>query len=395
MEPSSIPLVDVTADYRQHTPLVTAAIHRVLQSGRFILGPEVSELETSLANYVRASTDSPVYCIGVSDGTTAIQLCLMALGIGQGDEVISVPFTWISTAEVIPLVGAKTVFVDVDPHSYVIDPQLLRHRLTEKTKAVIVVSLFGLVPDLRGLRGILDEAQASFGTTIHIIEDGAQSFGSERQGFKSCGSPHAILSTTSFFPTKPLACYGDGGAVFTRSAQLADTIRSLRVHGKENKRHVRVGLNARLDTIQAAVLLAKFSYFDESVAARRTAAKQYSQLLWEDGRVIIPSYEKAVKEDQAICVYGVYTVLIAQRDNVMKRMKDAGISCAVYYPTCCHLQPVFASRGPVPALPVAERLSGQALALPMHAYLSKETQIRVVAELRAALDALGVTAMPQ
>ena len=401
MQQPSVPLVDVTADFREHGSLISSAIDHVIQSGRFILGPEVSQLESQLAQFVQQtnntevhdSSRSPVHCIGVSDGTAALQLCLMALGIGNGDEVITVPFTWVSTAEVIPLVGATPVFADVHPRTFLIDPDLLASRVTENTKAVIAVSLFGIIPDFNSIRAVLDEAERRHNNTIHIIEDGAQSFGAERQGFKSCGNPKVTLSTTSFFPTKPLACYGDGGAVFTRVKHLADVVKSLRVHGKENSRHTRIGLNSRLDTIQAAILLARFSYFDASIAARRKAAERYSTLLSQDTRIVLPTYDDVVREDGIVCVYGVYTILVLERDEVAKILKSAGVSCALYYAVGCHQQPAFLAFDP-PVLPVTERLSEIALSLPMHAYLTESVQMRVVQALRNALDKLGVTDKP-
>lgn len=389
-----IPLVDTKAEFAAHGKVIMDAMEQVAQSGSFILGPQVAQLEHRLAAFVQTSSDTPaVHCVGVSDGTAALQLCLMALRIGPGHEVVTVPFTWISSAEVIPLVGAKPVFVDVEPESFVMDAEKVSDAITANTRAIITVSLFGIIPDLTRLREVIDAAEEKHGTRIALIEDGAQSFGGVRKGFRSCGSPNATLSTTSFFPTKPLSCYGDGGAVFTRDEQLADTIRALRVHGKVDGRHVMIGLNARLDTIQAAVLLTKMDVFDDLLAARRKAAERYTRLLQDDGRIILPTYSKIVREDgTALSAYGLYTILVEERDSVLKKLHDAGISCAVYYRTCCHEQPVFGSQRM--RFSVAEGLCRKALSLPMHPFLTEAIQLRVVRELRTAMDDLRIVSAP-
>lgn len=384
-----IPLVDTVAEFHVHGKQIMAAMQQVAESGKFIMGPQVRQLETVLEQYVHNNDAElqKVHCIGVSDGTAALQMCLMALGIGAGHDVITVPFTWISSAEVIPLVGANVVFADIEPDTYAIDADNMSHLITANTRAVIAVSLFGAIPDLPRLRQVLDEAEQKFGTTIALIEDGAQSFGAIRHGYRSCGSPHATLSTTSFFPTKPLACYGDGGAVFTRDEKLADSIRAIRVHGKVDGLHTTVGLNARLDTLQAAVLLTKMTYFDENLKARQKVAEIYSRLLQEDERVVAPTYTRVVQSDGMKCAYGIYTIQVQQRDEVMRRLKQAGIACAIYYKTCCHKQPVFDSQQ---ELPTAEGMCNKVLSLPIHPYLTEKQQVRIVRELRTTLDDLGI-----
>lgn len=394
----SIPLVDLRAEYAVHGRAISSAITAVAARGSFILGPEVSELESTLSAYVTPSdTEQPVHCIGVSDGTTALQICLQALRVGRGHQVVTVPFTWISTAEVIPLVGATPVFADIEKDSYLIDPEKLAPLLTPATRAVIVVSLFGLIPDLKRIRTVLDEAESKFGTRIALIEDAAQSFGARRGGFRSCGAPEVTMATTSFFPTKPLSCYGDGGAVFTRNAKLAALARALRVHGKIEGRHALIGVNGRLDTIQAAVLLTKFKAFEEMIEKRGRAAETYNRLLYDDERVVTPTYQRAVRGDREVrSVYGVYTIRVQKRDEVAKRMRLSGISCAIYYPVCCHRQPVFQRLAMEEgALAVAEQASREVLSLPIHPYLSEDVQVRIVKELRTALDDLGVTASPE
>lgn len=391
----SIPLVDTKAEFSQHGRDILTAITSVAECGRFILGPQVLELETKLASYVQRTDEQhkPVQCIGVSDCTTGLQMCLMALGIGKGHEVITVPFTWISSAEVVALVGATVVFTDIESDTYVMEVENISSLITERTRAVIAVSLFGVIPDLERIRGAADEGERKFGNRIAVIEDGAQSFGSSRQGYRSCGSPHAILSATSFFPTKPLSCYGDGGAVFTRDEKLADCVRAIRVHGKVDGLHATVGLNARLDTLQAAVILTKLSFFDDSLVARQQAAERYFQLLGEDDRVVLPTYCRVVASSAVKCAYGVFTIRVEQRDEVMRKLKQAGIACAVYYRRCCHQQPVFSTNKQ--KLPVAEHMCSKVLSLPMHAYLTDRVQARVARELRAALDDLQIASRPR
>ncbi|CDF40927.1 unnamed protein product [Chondrus crispus] len=277
------------------------------------------------------------------------------------------------------------------------DAEKLAPLLTAATRAVIAVSLFGLIPDVKRIRAVLDAAEEKFGTRISLIEDAAQSFGARRGGYRSCAAPEVTMATTSFFPTKPLSCYGDGGAVFTRSKELAAMVRALRVHGKVEGRHVLVGVNGRLDTIQAAVLLTKLKAFDEMIDKRGKAAETYNRLLYDDERVVTPTYQRVVREDREVrSVYGVYTIRVQKRDEVAKRMRMSDVACAIYYPLCCHQQPVFKGLVSEPgALIVAEEASREVLSLPMHPYLSEDVQVRVVKELRTALDDLGVTASPE
>eukprot|EP00177_Eucheuma_denticulatum_P006169 GFKZ01011248.1.p1 GENE.GFKZ01011248.1~~GFKZ01011248.1.p1 ORF type:complete len:404 (+),score=49.49 GFKZ01011248.1:41-1252(+) len=396
LPPSSIPLVDLQAEYDRHGPAILTAITQVAQSANFILGPEVTQLEQKLAAYVQGQHTPFVHCVGVSDGTIALQLCLQALNIGAGDEVVTVPFTWISTAEVIALVGAEPVFVDVERDSYLIDATKLEKAVNQRTKAVIVVSLFGMMPDMAGIKRVLDACEEKYGTQIALIEDGAQSFGARRGGSLSCGAPECLFSTTSFFPTKPLACYGDGGAVFTRDEEMARVIRALRVHGKVAGEHTMVGVNGRLDTIQAAVLLVKLTHFEDMLKARRKAVKVYEKLLDGERRVVLPKYTRILKaHGDSQSAWGVYTVRVQRRDEVVARLKEAGVGCAIYYKHCCHLQPVFKGvKSEEGSLSVAEELSRDVLSLPIHPYLTEEAQIIIVEGLRAALSSLGVEEPP-
>lgn len=395
-----IPLVDFQAEYAKHGQATASAMAKVAESGHFIMGPSVGELEQKLSETLTGPnpTDRPVQTIAVSDGTAALQLSLMALNIGSGHEVITTPFTWISTAEVIPLVGATPVFADIDPSTFLIDPHRVQALITPQTRAIIAVSLFGLMPDLAHLRKIIDEAEEQHSTHIALIEDAAQSFGARRANEQSCASEHTTLATTSFFPTKPLACYGDGGAIFTTDSDLADSLRALRLHGKQKGKHIRIGINSRLDTIQAAVLLAKLPALAEARTARQRAAERYTRLLQDDGRVVLPTYLGVLQPDgRASCAWGVYTVRVERRDEVVARLQEAGIGCAVYYKTCCHEQPAFEKWRPKETglLAVSERMSRSVLSLPMHPYLAEDVQLRVVRELRTILDDLGISEKPE
>jgi UDP-2-acetamido-2-deoxy-ribo-hexuluronate aminotransferase len=397
-----IKLFDAAAERAAVGPACAARIADVIASGQFILGPEVAAAETLLAHYVSqppppVAGSSPlplVRCVGVASGTDALHLTLLALGLSAGHTVVTTPFTWISSAEVVPLVGAAPIFADIDPSTYCLDPAAVRAAIAPTTRAVIAVSLFGRVPDYAAMRAAVDDAAAAFGTDIALIEDGAQSFGARgADGWRSCGSPHVDAATTSFFPSKPLGCYGDGGAVFTRDPRLADAIRSRRAHGRDaaSGLHTVVGLNGRLDALQAAVVVAKMPVFDALVAARVAVGERYRCGLSGDARLVLPE----TGGGQSQHVFGVYTVRLRERDAVAKLLSEAGVQTAVYYRVCVHRQPVFAeAREGAPPLPVAEKVSKYVLSLPVHAHLGEEDQRRVIATLLGALDTLGVTDAP-
>ena len=381
-----IPLVDMKAEYNEYGNELVNAMTRVAASGQYILGPEVQQVETALAKIAQPEeNETPLRCVAVSDGTAALQIALMALGIGPGDEVVTVPFTWISTVEVIAVVGATPVFCDVLPDG-TMNAKKLEECVTPKTRAVIAVSLFGRVADLAAIRSVLDETESKHWTRIALVEDAAQSFGARRDdGVRSCASPHATIATTSFFPTKPLGCLGDGGALFTKDVALANTARELRAHGKREGRFHRVGLNSRLDTLQAAILLVKLPKFEATMQRRRTVAKRYHQLLKNEKRVITP-------DEMDGGVWALYSVRVRERDAVVRAMKESNVGVAVYYPVCCHQQPVF-SKMKV-SMPVAESLSDQVMALPMHPWLTPKTQDVVVQSLIKCLDGIGVKQPP-
>ena len=265
---NKIEFIDLKAQYRALKPSIDARIARVLDHGRYIMGPEIAELEERLAAYVGVN-----HCIGVASGTEALLIALMALGVGPGDEVITTPFTFAATAEAIVLVGATPVFVDIDLADCNIDANLIEAAITPRTKAIMPVSLYGQCADMDAINAI-----AARHGNIPVIEDAAQSFGATYKGRRSCGV--STIGCTSFFPSKPLGCYGDGGAIFTSDDGLAQAMREIRVHGQSKRyQHDRVGVGGRLDTIQAAILLAKFELFDEEVAARIAIGDRYLEML--------------------------------------------------------------------------------------------------------------------
>lgn len=348
--------IDLKSQYEEHKQTINNAIQRVLDHGKFIMGPEIGELEDTLSDFVGVK-----HCITVSSGTDALLMALMALGIGVGDEVITTPFTWISTAEVIALLGATPVFIDINPNTYNIDVNQIESAITSKTKAIIPVSLFGQMPDCEQIMKIASKYN------IKVIEDAAQSFGATRNGKRSCSVTH--IGATSFFPAKPFGCYGDGGALFTDDDELATTMRAIRTHGGVKRHyHTHVGINGRLDTIQAAVLLAKFPHFVRELSLKEQAADRYNQGLVNS--VVIPMLEEGCSH-----AYAQYTIRTSKRDELKQWLQDKGIPSAIYYPKCLHEQPIFASLGyQIDDFPESIKASREVLSLPMHAYLTEEDQ---------------------
>lgn len=359
--------IDIKHQYRLHKKEIDKGMQEVLDQGCFIMGPQIKTLEAALAQYVGVK-----HAITVSSGTDSLQIALMALGIGPGDEVITVPFTWISSTEVIGLVGATPVFVDIEADTYNIDISKIEAAITPRTKAILPISLFGQMPDYDAINAIA----AKHG--IAVIEDGAQSFGATQHGRKSCGV--TLIGSTSFFPAKPLGCYGDGGALFTNDDQLATKMRAIRTHGGEQRHHhPYLGMNGRLDTLQAAVLLAKLPHFAGEVAARERIGARYTELLRE--YCLVPEVQKGNTH-----VYAQYTIRVPNRDALGEQLKAQGIPTAVYYPKCLHEQPVFAYLGyRWGSLPVSEKVCREVLSLPMHPWLTEADQDRVVAAIKAAM----------
>lgn len=344
---------------------IEARMNAVLEHGAFILGPEIAELEQELARF----TGAP-HALTVSSGTHALEVALRALEIGPGDEVITTAFSWISAAEVALLVGAKPVFVDIEPTGFCIDARRVEAAITPATKAVVAVSLFGQMPDLEALAAVC----ARHGLTL--IEDGAQSFGAARHGKRSCGSTR--VGCTSFFPAKPLGCFGDGGAVFTDDAELAAAMRAIRSHGVERRhQHARLGTNARFDTLQAAVLLAKLPRFEAELAERARIGARYTEAL--RGCCGVPEVLPGNTH-----VYAQYTIRVRDRDALAAALRAQDIPTAVYYPTCLHQQPVFAGKAAWGELAESEAAAREVISLPMHAYLSEADQERVIAAVKRA-----------
>ncbi len=359
--------IDLKTQYKKYRAETDKRMQQVLDHGHFIMGPEIGELEEALLKYVGAR-----HCITVSSGTASLEIALRALGIGPGDEVITVPFTWISSAEVIGLVGARPMFVDIEPETFNIDTKALEKAITPKTRAIIPVSLFGQMPDYNRINSIA----AKYG--IPVIEDAAQSFGATQDSRRSCGV--TLISSTSFFPAKPLGCYGDGGALFTSDDALAEKMRAIRTHGGlKRHHHPLLGTNGRFDTLQAAVLLAKLPHFEWEVAERGRIGQRYSELL--TGCCIVPAIAAGNTH-----VYAQYTIRVPNRELLAAELKKRGIPTAVYYPKCLHEQPVFAASGSkLGDFPVAEKASREVISLPMHPFLTEEDQDMVVASVKEAL----------
>jgi len=342
-----------------------AAVHN---HGRYILGPEVAELEEALASFVGVN-----HCVGVSSGTDSLLIALMALEIGPGDEVITVPYTWISTAEVIALAGAKPVFVDIDSATWNMDPARLESAITERTKAIMPVGIYGQTADMDAINAIATRHD------LPVIEDGAQSFGATHRGRQSCAL--SAIGSTSFFPSKPLGGFGDGGALFTDDEELAEKFRWIRVHGQARKHHHPVlGLNGRLDTLQAAMLLAVFEIFPDEIQQRQKIGSRYNALLAEADLGDIRFQQI---DSDSTSVHAIYTVLSPARDALQARLEAAGIPAVAYYAVPLHLQPVFSHLGHRAGdFPVTEQIAAHCLSLPMSAYLTEVDQREVVRAMK-------------
>lgn len=374
---------DLKKQYQLHRQAIDAALQGVVDETRFINGPQVGQLEERLAAYVGAK-----HCIACGNGTDALQLALMAWGIGEKDAVFVPDFTFFSSGEVVPLTGGMPVFVDVDSRTFNIDCESLERAIihvTEHTKlrprAVVAVDLFGQPAEYDKIREITKRYD------MLLLEDAAQSFGGRFDGRRTCSL--GDISTTSFFPSKPLGCYGDGGAVFTDDDEWAERLRSLHVHGKGSDKYdnVRIGMNSRLDTLQAAVLLAKMDFLEEELAACERVARRYTELLQDTVQTphILENRQSA---------WAQYTICLRdtkERDRVVERMKEAGIPSAVYYKKPMHLQEAFWGRQvEAGSCAVAEELCRKCLSLPFHPYLEEE-QMKAVCEsvLRGVADVRG------
>ena len=353
--------IDLSAQQERIKDQINTNIQKVLAHGQYILGPEVTELEEKLSAYCGAK-----YCITCANGTDALQIALMALGIGVGDEVITPGFTYIATAETVALLGAKPIYVDVDAKTYNLDVNQLENAITPKTKAIIPVSLYGQCADLDEINAIAAKYN------LPVIEDAAQSFGASYKGRKSCNL--TTIACTSFFPSKPLGCYGDGGAIFTNDEELAKIIRQVARHGQDRRyHHIRVGVNSRLDTLQAAILLPKLAILDDEINARQKVAETYIKLLNDVGINTVPF----IKEGN-VSAWAQYTIQVDNRSNVQEYLKSQSIPTAVHYPIPLNKQPAVASEK---VLPMGDKIAERVMSLPMHPYMTIENIVKVVQQL--------------
>ncbi len=357
--------IDLATQQARIKDKIEAGIARVLAHGKYILGPEVQELEDKLAAYTGAK-----HCITVANGTDALQIAQMALGIGPGDEVITPGFTYIATAETVALLGAKPIYVDIDPKTYNIDPDLIEASITPRTKAIIPVSLYGQPADFDRINGIAKKYN------IPVIEDGAQSFGAMYKGQKSCNL--STIACTSFFPSKPLGCYGDGGAIFTNDDELSTVIRQIARHGQDRRyHHIRVGVNSRLDSLQAAILLPKLDILDDEIELRNSVAENYTRLLNEAGLNSTPFLEP-----HNTSAWAQYTIQIDNRSEVQEKLESEGIPTAVHYPIPLNKQPAVSDKSL--ELSVGDSVSKDVLSLPIHAYMNNQQIESVVRSLSKA-----------
>ncbi len=360
-----INFIDLQSQYKEYEDEIDKQIKEVCTSAQFIGGEKLETFEKNLAEFTGSS-----HAIGCSSGTDALLLSLMALDIGVGDEVITTPFTFIATAEVIAFLGAEAVFVDIDEKTYNIDASKIEDKITSKTKAIMPVSLYGQCADMQEINLIAQKHN------IAVIEDACQSFGARYKGESSCNL--STIGCTSFFPSKPLGAYGDGGAVFTDDDKLAKKIRMLLNHGQnERYKHKYIGINGRLDAIQAAILNVKLKYFDKEISTRQKIGEHYSDMLFTC-KLITP-YIKADRTS----VYAQYSIRVKDREKVIEALSQKGIPTAVHYPMALHLQEAFADLGYKDGdFPVAEKVSKEIMSLPMSPYLSQEQQEYIVHTLK-------------
>ena len=359
--------VDLKTQYAALRESINARIQRVLDHGQYIMGPEVKELEERLAAWTGAR-----HCVAVASGTEALLIALLALEVRPGDEVVTTPFTFAATAEMIALIGAKPVFVDVEEDTANIDVDGLEKAITARTRAIMPVSLYGQPADMDEINAVAAQHK------LPVIEDAAQSFGATYKGRKSCNL--STIGCTSFFPSKPLGCYGDGGAIFTSDDVLAKAMREIRVHGQEGRyRHTRVGVGGRMDSIQCAVVLAKLERFEWEVRQRAEIGAHYDALL-------APSVKTLKVRPDRTSVFAQYTVRVAERARFEQELKARGIPSAVHYPLSLHQQPAYAAHCAGQTFPVSERLAREVISLPMHADLDEATQQRIVAAVREVVS---------
>lgn len=361
--------IDLKAQYKALKPRILERVERVFEHGQFILGPEVLELEEKLAAYTGAK-----HCITVASGTEALLIALMALDVRPGDEVITTPFTFVATVEMIVLAGAKPVFVDVEPDTCNIDASKIEAKVSPRTRAIMPVSLYGQPADMDEINAIADRHG------LAVIEDAAQSFGATYKGRRSCHL--STIGATSFFPSKPLGCYGDAGALFTDDDRLAKAMREIRVHGQESRyHHTRIGVGGRMDTLQCAIVLAKLDRFEWEIARRLEVGARYNELFAD-----LPVGTRAiVQRSDRTSVFAQYTLISDRREALLDGLKAARVPTAIHYPRPLNEQPAYRHLCCEGCTPVSSRLAQQVLSLPMHADLSLEDQNRVVSVVKTTL----------
>ena len=356
----SIPFIDLKVQYEALKPEIQERILTVLEHGQYIMGPEVKELEERLASFTGVK-----YCISVASGTEALLISLMALGIQPGDEVITTPFTFAATAEVIALLGAIPVFIDVEPDTGNIDARLIESKITSKTKAIMPVSLYGQTADMDAINDI-----ALRHGNLPVIEDGAQSFGATYKGKKSCNL--STIGCTSFFPSKPLGCYGDGGAIFTNDDTLAQACREIRIHGQSQRYvHTKVGVGGRMDTLQCAILLAKLDRFEWEIEQRQKIGRQYNQLLQGQAKLIVQRSDRT-------SVFAQFTVFVENRDLVQEKLKVFGIPTSIHYPIPLNQQEAYKHFCCPDCTPISQDIAKKVISLPMGPDLKIDDQMHIV-----------------
>jgi len=356
-----IPFIDLQSQYRAYKGEIDSAIQNILDTSQYIMGAPVKNFEASLSDYVGVK-----HAIGCASGTDALLLALMAIGIKPKDEIITTPFTFIASSEVISLLGAVPVFVDIEPDTYNINAELIEDKITSKTKAIIPVSLYGQIADMDTINDIADRHN------LIVIEDAAQSFGATYKSKKSCNLSH--FGCTSFFPSKPLGCYGDGGALFTNDDELAEKARLFLAHGSKSRYdHEVIGINGRLDAIQAAILDVKLKYFDDEVRSRAEIGQYYIELLKDKG-IQLP----AIKEERT-SVFAQFTLQSENRETLIKKLNDNDVPTAIHYPKPLHLQKCYKSLNyKVGDFPVSEKAANEVFSLPMSPFITKEQQELIV-----------------
>jgi UDP-2-acetamido-2-deoxy-ribo-hexuluronate aminotransferase len=367
----SIPFINLKTQYQALKPQIQARIEAVLEHGQYIMGPEVKELEDKLAAYSGSK-----HCITVASGTEALLISLMCLDIKPGDEIITTPFTFVATAEVIVLLGAKPVFVDVESDTGNIDANLIEAKINLKTKAIMPVSLYGQTADMDAINAI-----AAKNGNLPVIEDAAQSFGATYKGRQSCNL--STIGCTSFFPSKPLGCYGDGGAIFTNDDDLAQAMREIRVHGQSQRYvHTRLGVGGRMDTLQCAIVLAKLERFDWEVEQRKAIGQRYTDLIASSqiGKGVASITTPTIRPDRS-SVYAQYTVFTPDREGLQKSLAAAGVPSAVHYPVPLNEQPAYKHLCCPACTPVAQSLAKQVISLPMDSDLQASVQVSIVNQL--------------